>query len=312
MANKSALVSVIIPTYNRADWLKIAIESVLTQTYKHFELLILDNCSSDHTPEIVARFDDPRIKYLRHQCNIGGSVNWSYGVYWAKGEFLSILGDDDFYKPNFLCSRINAFYSFKNIQAVFSNYEYCDEFGRIISTSKGSFDSETIIYGKELLACIVKHMWFIGATLFRREIVLNHWEDIIRAGKAGDTSLKVRLALDPQNYVVWINNQSLVVRRHPNQDSNLGGKQILFGHIAAYNELLMFGSYTWRYQRLLKQGVAWAYDILGRSSWDAGEIRVAQRCFIRQLSAFPFNIKTWLRLIRCYLPWLYPTIKAET
>ncbi|MDP3705974.1 MAG: glycosyltransferase family 2 protein [Legionellaceae bacterium] len=304
--NESGLVSVIIPTYNRADWLKIAIESVLTQTYKHLELLILDNCSSDHTPEVVAGFNDPRIKYLRHQCNIESSANWTYGVYWAQGEYLSILGDDDFYKPDFLASRLGAFDRFKKVQAVFSNYETCDDRGRLLSTSIRSFDSETVMNGKELLTCIVTHTWFIGATLFRRGIVLTHWDHSTRAGHATDTSLKVRIALDPTNDVAWIHNDGLVVRQHQSQECNVRGKHVLFGYVAAFHEPLMFGNHTWGYRRLLKRGAAWAYDIIGRSSWDSGDIRVARQCFLRQLSAFPFNIMIWSRLLRCYFPWLYP------
>src|SRR3990167_5427109 len=306
MAGNQALISVIIPTFNRADFLKVAIESVLAQTYRHFELLILDNYSSDHTPEIIDGFDDARIKYIRHQCNFGGVVNWIHGIYCSKGEYLSILCDDDFYKPNFLSSRINAFERFKDIQAVFTDYEFCDEHGRVTATSKMSFDSETVTYGKKLLLCVLRHTWFLSATLFRREIVLRYWEDSIRAGKAADTSLKVRMSLDTTNLVVWMSNHSMVVRQHLNQDSKIGGKQVLYGHIAAFNEPLMFGNYTWSYRLLLKQGAAWAYDILGRASWDEGEIKVARRSFLRQLSAFPLNVKIWLRLFRCYLTWMYP------
>lgn len=302
--NESALVSIILPTYNRADWLKIAIESVLTQTYKHFELLILDNCSCDHTLEIVAGFDDSRIKYLRHQCNIESSANWNYGVYWAQGEYISILADDDCYKPSFIASRLDAFDRLKNIQAVFSDYEYCDERGTLLATSVGTFDSETVINGKELLTCILNHTWFIGATLFRRKIFLTYWKNCLRAGMAVDTSLKVRIALDPKNDVAWINTLELLVRQHQDQESKVGGKQVLFGCVAAFHEPLMFGNYTWSYRRLLKRGAAWAYDLLGRISWDSGEIDVAKRCFLRQLSAFPFNIITWLRLLRCYSSWI--------
>jgi glycosyltransferase involved in cell wall biosynthesis len=93
------LVSVIIPTYNRAEFLREAIQSVLAQTYTNFELLILDNCSPDHTPEVVAEFDDARIKYLRHQCNIGGIANWIYGMHWAREISFPFSGTTIFIDP---------------------------------------------------------------------------------------------------------------------------------------------------------------------------------------------------------------------
>lgn len=286
--NKPALVSIIIPTYNRADWLNVAIQSVLTQIYPYFELLILDNCSTDHTAEMVASFDDPRIQYIQHPCHISIMTNWSYGVSWAQGEYLSILCDDDFYKPDFLSSRMEAFNKYENIQAVFSNYEFCNDQGSVTSVSRACFAQEAVIHGQELLLCVVRNLWFIGATLFRRDIVLKHWEDTHRAGTAGDTSLKIRIALDPHNRVVSINNQSLVNRQHAHQESVLGGKSILFGHIAAFNEPLMFGNHTWSDRRLLKRGAARAYGTLRQLSWSAGEMNVAYRCFLRQLSAFPY------------------------
>ncbi|MDP3705754.1 MAG: glycosyltransferase family A protein [Legionellaceae bacterium] len=299
MVNKPALVSIIIPTYNRADWLKVAIQSVLTQTYPYFELLILDNCSTDHTAEVVASFDDPRIKSLRHQCNIEPSANWSYGVSWASGEYLSILCDDDYYKPDFLSSRMDAFNKYENIQAVFSNYELCDEQGRMTSTSRACFAQEAVIHGQELLVCAVRNLWFIGATLFRRDIILKHWEDTQRAGNAADTSLKVRIALDPKNDVAWINNDGLVVRQHQNQAGRVRGKQVLFGHVAAFHEPLMFGNHTWSCKRLLKRGAARAYGTLRTLSWNAGDLRVACRCFLRQISAFPYL--PFLHSMVCYM-----------
>lgn len=293
MNDKTPLVSVIIPTYNRADWLKIAIESVLMQVYQTFELLILDNGSNDHTAKIVAGFSDHRIKYFRHPCNIGIWANWSYGVYWSQGEYLSILCDDDFYKADFINSRMNIFAKYKNIQAVFSNYEYCDEYGKITSISKTCSDNERIMQGKALLLCVVRNWWFIGATLFKRDIVVKHWNDIQRAGKACDTSLKIRIALDPQNLICWINNQSLVNRQHANQDSIVGGRQVLLGHIAAYNEPLIFENYRWPYRRLLYRGAARGYGALKRCEKKRGDLRLARRFFLCQLLAFP------------YLPWIY-------
>jgi len=288
MQETQILISVIIPTYNRADWLKIAIESVLAQTYPHFELLILDNCSLDNTEDVVASFNDSRIKYVKHKCNIGTLGNWSYGIYWAKGHYLSILCDDDFYKPNFLFSCINAFNYYDNIQAVFSNYDLCDEQGMITSSSVAFVEKNAVINDKKLLLCVVKNLWFIGATLFKRDLVLQYWEESQRAINAVDTALKVKIALDKSNNVVWIKQPNLVHRQHSKQHSVLGGDSLLFDHIVAFNAPLMFKSYRWNYRRLLKRGEARAYVSLKKMLWSSGEIKIFYLYCMRQLAVFPY------------------------
>ncbi|OGV25862.1 MAG: hypothetical protein A3F18_02795 [Legionellales bacterium RIFCSPHIGHO2_12_FULL_37_14] len=300
----SALVSVILLTYNRADWLQVAIESTLAQTYAHFELLILDNCSTDHTSEVVAKFHDPRIRYIRHHCNIGHSANWAYGVHLARGEYLSFLCDDDFYRQDFLYARMQAFDKYKDIQAVFSNFEYCDERGQVTSESPPPFDMEQVICRRALLACVARNLWFVGATLFKRELILQCWEDSMRAGRAGDTALKVHIALDAHNRVAWIKDKGLVMRCHPNQDSMIGGKAVLLGHVAAFHEPLMFGTYTWHDKRLLRRGAARAYAVLRKMAWEDGDIGVARRCLIRQLTAFPYLPSIYFtvsKIKRCFL-----------
>lgn len=73
-------VSVVIPTYNRAHLLGRAIKSVLDQTYQDFELIIVDDASSDNTGQVVATFADPRIHYLRHEKNRGAAAARNTGI----------------------------------------------------------------------------------------------------------------------------------------------------------------------------------------------------------------------------------------
>jgi glycosyltransferase involved in cell wall biosynthesis len=66
-------VSVVLPTYNRADTLKRSIQSVLSQSFTDFELIVVDDASRDESAEVVASFDDSRIKYVRNEFNLGGA-----------------------------------------------------------------------------------------------------------------------------------------------------------------------------------------------------------------------------------------------
>jgi glycosyltransferase involved in cell wall biosynthesis len=294
------LVSVIIPTYNRAEYLKQAIESVLAQSYSNFELLILDNCSPDNTPEIVAKFTDPRIKYLRHQCNIRGLANWSYGVYWAKGEVISILGDDDWYMPDFIYSRVKAFNEYNEILAVFSNYDTCYQNGSD-SWIKISQDAiqEKILTGKELLNAAVTAEWFLGATLYKRDVVLSIFEKCLMAGKAGDLLLNIYIAMTPNSKVVRICDKEFVYRRHSEQDTVLNLKSVCIGHIAACTLPLLEEEYS-EYRKILENSASKFYNILGRTTWDSGHKQLARSYFKQQLILEPFNVVTWSRYFRCF------------
>src|SRR5258708_6443684 len=95
-------VTVCLPTYNRAHYLREAIESVLSQTFQDFELLICDNASTDETSEVVKSFRDARIRYVRHSRNINMPKNWVYAVNESTGQYCGILSDDDRWDPLFL------------------------------------------------------------------------------------------------------------------------------------------------------------------------------------------------------------------
>lgn len=98
----SPRVSILIPTYNGARYLAEAIESVLNQTCRDFELLVIDNASTDGTPEIIARYDDPRLRKIRNENNLGliGSVD--KGRTLARGRLLVDIGSDDIWEPDLL------------------------------------------------------------------------------------------------------------------------------------------------------------------------------------------------------------------
>jgi glycosyltransferase involved in cell wall biosynthesis len=94
---KKPFFSIAIPTYNRAQYLHVAIESLLLQTYKNFEIIISDNFSIDNTKEIVKSFKDPRIKYYRNNSNIGVLLNVRKAIDLSHGKYILLHGDDDFF-----------------------------------------------------------------------------------------------------------------------------------------------------------------------------------------------------------------------
>ncbi len=102
-------VSVIIPTYNRAHLVGRAIQSVLDQTYRDFELIIVDDCSTDNTYEVVTGFHDERLRYIRHDKNRGASAARNTGIREARGRYVAFQDSDDEWLPEKLEKQIEVF-----------------------------------------------------------------------------------------------------------------------------------------------------------------------------------------------------------
>ena len=97
--SEQPLVSVIMPTYNHAKFIGKAIDSVLSQTYKNFELIIIDNYSEDYTEKIVASYEDDRIIYLKFRNNGIIAASRNHGIRHSHGEYIAFLDSDDWWYP---------------------------------------------------------------------------------------------------------------------------------------------------------------------------------------------------------------------
>ncbi len=116
------LVSIIMPSYNTAKYIAKSIQSVLNQTYKDWELLIVDDCSTDNTDEVVKPFlVDSRIKFFKNEHNSGAAVSRNKAMREAQGEWLAFLDSDDLWLPSKLEKQLKFM---KDNDCVFSYHEY--------------------------------------------------------------------------------------------------------------------------------------------------------------------------------------------
>jgi len=115
------LVSVIMPAYNAAEHIAEAIESVLIQNYQNFELIIVDDGSTDNTNEVVTRFDDDKIKYF-YKNNTGVASARNLGIEKAKGIFIINLDADDMITPDFISTHLMEFERYPDADLI-----YCDD-----------------------------------------------------------------------------------------------------------------------------------------------------------------------------------------
>ena len=102
-------VSVIVPTYNRAHLVTETIDSILGQTFGDFELIVVDNYSTDNTENVIKSYTDERIRYFKHKNNGIIAVNRNYGMKKAQGEYIAFCDDDDLYYPEKLQKCLEIF-----------------------------------------------------------------------------------------------------------------------------------------------------------------------------------------------------------
>lgn len=195
-------VSICIPTFNRIDLLPVAIDSVLKQSYQDFELIVCDDGSKDGTADLMSKYQDNRIKYIRHQQNIGKSNNMRSGFDAATGDYFIKFDDDDRLTPDFIAETVAILEKDFSIDFVGTDHWIID-----INNNRDEVETEENsrkwgraslpegVVNNLLKAVFVNQSFQIGATLFRRQTVVEvgfmqpNWQN------CEDNDLFVRLAL---------------------------------------------------------------------------------------------------------------------
>ncbi len=187
-------VSVVICTYNAGDYLLESIGSALAQTYRDIEVIVLDNASTDHTPELVKRFNDPRFRYIRNETNLGFVGNVNKGLSIAAGEFVNFLGADDIWEIDYLERAIQLFDSHPNAYVCHSVVTIIDPQGRKIGL--GHVGWAEVTPAKEAFLNCYLYGFTFAATIARTQRLRElgpldvNWRDI------SDTWLFLTLALE--------------------------------------------------------------------------------------------------------------------
>ena len=122
----SDLVSIIMPSYNTAQYITETIQSVIDQTYHNWELIIVDDCSTDNTDIVVGKIKDPRIRYIKNEKNSGAAVSRNRALREANGRWVAFLDSDDLWESDFLEKQIR-FIKEKNATIVFASYKRIDK-----------------------------------------------------------------------------------------------------------------------------------------------------------------------------------------
>lgn len=189
------LVSITIPTYNRADsYLRETIESALDQTYAPVDVMVADNASTDATPDLVRSFDDDRLRYERHEENIGPFRNWQFCLDAARGEFIYMLHDDDLVDPDFLATCVAALADEPDAGFVRTGLRTIDADGRVLQDFPNRIAG---LQGEAYVDAWLRRRayWYFSNTLIRTEALRDFKGAFTRYRHTSDCANFARLAL---------------------------------------------------------------------------------------------------------------------
>lgn len=182
------LVSIIIPTYNRPEYLKKAIYSVLQQTYQNIEVIVSDDCSSENPQPLVDAFNDSRVRLRRNETNAGVGLNATYAFKEAKGKYVASLNDDDIWQKDFLEKLVPHLEANPEVVLAFCDFYVIDAEGKV--NEKLTEDQTRREKRQGLKAGIYKPFYSLGlidkavfcasAAVVRRNSV--EWEKLYEAG----------------------------------------------------------------------------------------------------------------------------------
>lgn len=268
---EDVLFSIIIPTYNRSQFIKNVISSILNQTYSNFEIIIVDDGSTDNTEETILSISDSRLHYYKKE-NEERSIARNFGIRKAKGKFITFVDSDDVLYENHLEEAVQLLSSYKDPVFFHLAYEIRNVKGEVLSRVSHKGNVNLNLLKGNILSCI--------GVFVKKEILLDHMFSVDRnLIGSEDWELWVRLA---SRYKIYYSNtvtsaiiqhdlrsvlnqdvHQLITRIDLAYSSIFADKEVVI-KFSRYKNLIL--SYLWVYLALHlammgKQKLGWKYII---------------------------------------------------
>ena len=271
-------VSVIIPTYNRAHLVGRAIRSVLDQTRQDFELIVVDDGSTDKTGRVVRSFTDDRIRYLRHERNRGGAAARNTGIKAARGTYIAFLDSDDEWLPEKLEKQVEEFQrADESVGVVYCAFWWCEEGAKLLSPSPPSLEKEDF---QKLIHKRRAYVWTVTA-MVRRNVLQAVGGFDERLPRCQETELWMRVSY---HYNFAYINEPLVNVYDPGERS----LDYVRAHVEARKLILSkHESYINKFRDIKSN---YLYEI-GNKLCQLGEVSEGRKYLLRALLAYPFFAK---------------------
>ncbi len=288
-------VSVVIPACNAGQFIAEAIDSVLAQTFTDFEVIVVDDGSTDDTREVVARFTDPRLRYV-YQDHAGVSAARNAGIRRAQGRYIAFLDADDWWLPEKLALQVQLLESRPEVGLV-----YCGAYrvrnGRIISKFRARYRGDVfeplLVRGNEKVMA-----GSASAVIIRKECleqVGGFDEDCFAAE---DWEMWLRLAAQYEFDCV---PDCLVAVRFHEENTSAKVERMRQGISITFRKIFENLALQHKIEPIKERAKSQEYLLLGIYSARIGETRLARQYFMKSLKLHPLCRGTWLYLLSSLL-----------
>lgn len=314
------LVSVIIPTYNRSDYLRSAIASVLQQTYQNFEIIVSDDGSVESPEAMVESFHDPRIRFRRNPTNLGIARNATHAFQTAQGKYVASLNDDDCWHEDFLEKLVLPLEANPELVLAFCDYHIIDADGRI---DHQRTEHQTQREKRDRLQQgIYQPFWKIGlvdqaiftacAAVIRKDIVA--WEQLEEGGVFWDYYLTY-LACRAGGSAYYCAERLAQYRVHPQSENMLSGSRDAQAKIRkgragiACHERFMADA-PQALKPYFEQEWAHANTTLAIGLMRSQQVAAARPYLFKSFRCRPLNLRTLMALLLSWMPpsWMRPFV----
>ncbi len=230
-------ISVLIPAYNHENYIGLAIESVLSQSFGDFELLVSDDCSPDNTKEVIKSYDDQRIKAVFFEENHGTVFCLNHLLNMAQGEYIAVLGSDDLWEKDKLEKQLQILENDQSLAACFTFAKIIDKDSEIIDTcnafSTAIFEYDNSSREKTLYDFFIAGNRFChSSVMIRTSVHREIGEYLPQLRQLHDLDLWIRILL---KYPVYMLKEHLVRYRYVESTNNVSSGSIE-NNIRLYNE----------------------------------------------------------------------------
>lgn len=283
---KPPFVSVVIPTYSRLGFLGRALASVKSQTFDDYEIIVVDDGSSDGTSEFVRKLSDPRIRCLRHASNRGAPAARNTGCEAARGAWIAFLDSDDEWFPQKLEKQIRLLNDTTNSTAALVTCGWGREGRTIVPMSQGHDHERILRWDLPIITSTI---------LARAEVLRKIGLFDVELPAYQEWDLTLRLSKDHQ--IAYVNDILVTIHRH--QGARISRPR---------NHILALGKIIDKYHDSLRERPAilaqWYYKLSVLHLKD--ENIVACRAYLqRSLSYWPWSARRWASLAFAYVPTVF-------
>ncbi len=290
-----AMVSVIIPTYNRCEFVKEAVESVLQQSLTDFEILVIDDGSTDNTALVIQNIRDHRVKYFYKENNgASGARNW--GLTKAKGKYLAFLDSDDLWPRNYLETMVQHLEEQPMYGAIYSQIRLLlhdgktEPFGYQHRFDSGQITSDFFSGG----LCILP-----SASIFRSQFWKDFWWDEALTNCFDDFDVFLRLSIKTK--FLFVPDIYAIRRENSGSISNMAGRTISpYGPLIMERFCKQVDITEYMPEKKAKRKISHRYRSLAKQHLSNKNKRAVISLTIKAISLCPLDFRLYLDLLRAF------------